>query len=300
MSAPQSASRYVGRFAPSPTGPLHFGSLLAALASFLDAKHHDGRWLLRIEDLDTHRNQPGAEELILASLLAHGLHWDGEPIWQSHRLIHYKNALTRLSAAGLTFFCTCSRKTLRGLGAYPGTCRGCTTPPPEDHAIRLLVPDQKTIHFVDLIQGACEQHLRRRVGDFVIRRRDGIFAYQLTVVVDDIAQGISRVVRGADLLDNTPRQLLLFDYLNSPRPEFAHVPVINERRGHKLSKQTAAQQVDDSHASTNLVAALDLLGQGPPANLVTAPVDTVLDWAVAHYHPSSLPTGASLDGFVSI
>ena len=298
MTSP--ASDYIGRFAPSPTGPLHFGSLLAALASFLDARHHGGRWLLRIEDLDAHRNQPGADALILAALDAHGLQWDGEPTWQSRRLPRYQDALSRLTGAGATFYCTCSRKSLRGFNAYPGNCRGRTTPPDQDHAVRVLVPDNTTITFADLIQGPYQQHLREGVGDFVVRRRDGIFAYQLTVVVDDIAQGISRVVRGADLLDNTPRQLLLFDYLEQPRPQYAHVPVINERRGHKLSKQTAARQVDNRHASSNLVTALELLGQAPPADLVTAPVDIILDWALASYRLSAVPSGASVEGFISI
>lgn len=282
------ASAYVGRFAPTPSGQLHFGSLLAALASYLDARHHRGRWLVRMEDLDKPREIPGAADRILHILQAYGLHWDGEILRQSERLDQYQAVVKRWLATGEAFTCDCSRRALQGHEVYPGTCRerGLTFGP--GYAVRVRVPDL-TLDFVDRLQGPFSQHLPSDVGDFIIQRRDGIIAYQLAVVVDDLAQGVNQVVRGADLIDSTPRQLWLYRLLHQDPPAYLHIPLVMRRDGQKLSKRLASPPLDPQQAPATLHRALTALAQQPPVELAGAPVAEQLAWAVEHWRPEALP-----------
>ena len=278
-----------GRFAPSPTGPLHFGSLIAAVGSFLEARRQDGEWLLRIEDVDAPRTAPGATAAILRALERHGLLWDGPVIQQSQRIAHYQEALERLLGSGLAYPCTCTRRELAsgprgrdGAPIYPGTCRSGPHRLGRPPALRLRVTNA-SLTFQDAIQGEYRQQLERDVGDFVLRRADGVFAYQLAVVVDDAAQGVTHVVRGADLLDSTPRQIYLQRLLGLSTPDYAHLPVVVDARGDKLSKQTGAPPLDERRVGPTLTAALRFLGQRPPPELATEPVATIIAWAVAHW-----------------
>nr|WP_315394292.1 tRNA glutamyl-Q(34) synthetase GluQRS [uncultured Duganella sp.] len=258
------ARPYIGRFAPSPTGPLHLGSLVAAMASHLDAKVHQGRWLVRIEDVDGDRNVAGADTHILASLQRCGMAWDGEVTWQSRRTALYDQALARLG--DLVYPCGCSRKeiadsqlALNGRQAqaliYPGTCRHGLAPGKQARALRLKVPRAPhcVIGFDDRWAGHISQDLTDEAGDFVIRRADGFWAYQLAVVVDDADQGVTDIVRGADLLDSTPRQLYLQQALGLPRPRYLHVPVVLNALGEKLSKQTGAAAFDNGAPPATLL-----------------------------------------------
>ena len=272
---------YVGRFAPSPTGKLHLGSLLAAVVSFLDARANQGRWLLRIEDLDPPRSEIGATEAIIKTLSHHGLVWDGSIVYQSERLHLYQNALDRLSTESLTFYCNCARKSYRSV--YPGRCRGQVNEQP-DSAIRIQVPATE-VSFTDRVTGEFSQQLERDVGDFVVKRRDGLFAYQLAVVTDDAEMGITHVVRGDDLLDNTPRQLYLLDQLGHVRPSYLHHPTVLTKTGDKLSKQTHATPIDDHFAQQNLITVFDLLGLAQPAGARHWPVTEILRWGAAHWRP---------------
>jgi len=267
---------YVGRFAPSPTGPLHAGSVLAALGSWLDARAHQGRWLVRIEDVDRPRCPPGTDQLILRQLDALGLRPDEAPSWQSQREALYEQALQRLIDVGMAYPCACTRKELAAAQAgrerhgdlvYPGTCR------PENgglrgrpaRAWRLRVPGG-VLHWQDRRLGAQQQNVAQAVGDFVLKRADGLWAYQLAVVVDDAAQGVSDVVRGADLADNTPRQILLQQALGLPRPRYLHLPLVLAPDGQKLSKQNGAAAFDSGHPLQALQTAATALGlQGVPA-----------------------------------
>ncbi|TYQ17391.1 UNVERIFIED_ORG: glutamyl-Q tRNA(Asp) synthetase [Zoogloea ramigera] len=264
ISAGNSAANYVGRFAPSPTGPLHIGSLVAAMASYLDAKVHHGQWLVRIEDVDGDRNVAGADAHILASLQRCGMAWDGDVTWQSRRTGLYDAALRQLG--DLVYPCGCSRReiadsqlSLTGRQAqaliYPGTCRHGLAPGKTARALRLKVPQSPpcVIAFEDRWAGHISQDLTDEVGDFVIKRADGFWAYQLAVVVDDGAQGITDIVRGADLLDSTPRQLYLQQVLGLPQPTYLHVPVVVNSVGEKLSKQTGAQAFDTGAAPADLL-----------------------------------------------
>lgn len=259
-----------GRFAPSPSGPLHFGSLVAALASWLDARAAGGRWLVRIEDLDTPRVQHGAADEILRVLDRLGLSWDGEVVFQSHRTALYEAALARL---GNTYLCGCSRREIAdsavslatdGAQVYPGTCRGGLPAGKSARALRIRV--EGTISFADRGQGLLKQDLEREAGDFVLRRADGQFAYQLAVVVDDADQGVTDVVRGADLLDSTPRQIYLQRLLGLPTPRYLHVPVAIDAKGEKLSKHAGARSIDQE----DLRRALRFLGQPASDNLAAA------------------------------
>jgi glutamyl-Q tRNA(Asp) synthetase len=257
------ASPYIGRFAPSPTGPLHIGSLVAAMASYLDAKVHRGQWLVRIEDVDKDRNVPGADQHILASLQRCGMQWDGEVVWQTQREELYEAALRQLG--GNVYPCGCSRREIadsqlrlgrngNALLVYPGTCRDGLAPGKPARALRLRTPQQphRIVSFTDRWAGEYSQDITAEAGDFVIRRADGFWAYQLAVVVDDAAQGITDIVRGADLLDSTPRQLYLQELLGLPHPRYLHVPVVLNQDGEKLSKQTGAQAFDNG-ASAELL-----------------------------------------------
>jgi glutamyl-Q tRNA(Asp) synthetase len=263
---------YVGRFAPSPTGPLHFGSLVAAVASWVDARAVGGRWLLRIEDVDATRTVPGAADEIMRTLEALGLTWDGEVAWQSRRTDLYERALLRLRAAGETYRCRCTRReiadsALVGLeGAiYPGTCRKLGIPPQAGVAERMLAAD-RPVTFPDRALGAVSQNVARDIGDFVVKRRDGLHAYQLAVVVDDAEQGVTDVVRGADLLWSTPRQILLQQALGYATPHYRHIPVVTNAAGEKLSKQTGAAAIDPAKGRELLREALAFLGQPAPGS----------------------------------
>lgn len=263
---------YVGRFAPSPTGPLHFGSLVAALASWLDARAARGRWLVRIEDLDAPRTQPGAAQEILSTLGRLGLEWDGEPVFQSKHAGLYEAALLELHDH--TYWCACTRREIAdsslgladdGAQIYPGTCRDGISPGRTPRALRLKVGAEE-IEYRDRVQGRQVQVLARDVGDFVLHRADGQFAYQLAVVVDDANCAITDIVRGADLLDSTPRQIYLQRLLGRPTPRYLHIPAALDARGEKLSKQTRAAPIDASRWK----AALEFLGQPPAENLAAA------------------------------
>lgn len=265
-----------GRFAPSPSGPLHFGSLVAALASWLDARAAGGRWLVRIEDLDAPREQPGAAAEILRALEQLGLAWDGAVEYQSQRRERYRNALEKL--APHTYWCGCSRREIAdsslgpasdGARIYPGTCRGGLPPGKRPRALRVRSRDEE-ICFDDRVQGRQCQQLAREVGDFVLQRADGQFAYQLAVVVDDADQGVSDVVRGADLLDSTARQIHLQQLLEVPTPRYLHVPVALNASGEKLSKQTGAAALDLSRPHLELRKALACLGQPDTDSLAEA------------------------------
>lgn len=287
---------YVGRFAPSPTGPLHVGSLVAALASWLDARAAGGRWLVRMEDLDRPRCEPGAADTILRQLEAYGLVWDGPVLYQSRRDDAYMAALDALRAQGAVFPCTCTRSQLapaprnaEGEIVYPGTCRLHALPRVSPHAWRVRVGEADAQPFVDRIHGALQQDLAHEVGDFVVKRADGLFAYQLAVVVDDAFQGVSHVVRGADLLWNTPRQIYLQTLLGLPTPAYAHVPLVTNAAGQKLSKQTLAPALPERGRRAVLARALAVLGHPPPADLVGAGADELLAWASAHWQIENVP-----------
>ncbi|WP_041770432.1 tRNA glutamyl-Q(34) synthetase GluQRS [Metapseudomonas resinovorans] len=288
-----STPTYIGRFAPTPSGYLHFGSLVAALASYLDARANSGRWLLRMEDLDPPREVEGAQAAILHTLENYGFEWDGEMIRQSDRHEAYAQVIDRLYEMGLAYACTCSRKQLEGSqGIYPGTCRNAQHPQ-HDAAIRIRVPELE-YHFVDRVQGEYRQHLGREVGDFVIRRRDGLYAYQLAVVLDDAWQGINQVVRGADLLDSTPRQLYLQELLGLSQPRYLHVPLIIQPDGHKLGKSYRSPPLPADSAAPLLTRALRTLGQEPPDELARLRPREVLDWGIAHWDAGRIPRSRTL------
>ena len=285
---------YTGRYAPSPTGPLHFGSLVAAVGSYLDARAQGGHWLLRMEDLDPPREVPGAADGILRTLEDFGFHWDGEVLYQSRRQEAYAAAAAELLKSGQAFPCACSRSEIADSGVhglegpiYPGTCRRGLPPGREARALRLRVPD-RDIGFDDGAQGYTHQNLARDIGDFIIRRADGCYAYQLAVVVDDAFQGVTDVVRGEDLLLSTPRQLLLQELLGLPRPRYLHLPVALNRAGEKLSKQTHARPLEGQEPGPLLWQALAFLHQAPPEALRTASIDEIWPWARSHWRREPL------------
>ena len=311
-----STSQYRGRFAPSPTGPLHFGSLVAAIGSYLEAKKHNGIWLVRMEDLDTPRCVPGAADDILRALEAFGLHWDETVLHQSQRTAAYEEALQKLRSMGAVYPCACTRKEIADSGMhgvegqiYPGTCRNGIPADKQARAWRVttasvrpelvegqtghfgklrtgfdkLSPNGLVIEFDDTLQGRIAQHLENDIGDFVVKRADGLFAYQLAVVVDDAAQGITHVVRGADLLTSTTRQIYLQKLLGLTTPAYTHLPIAVNARGEKLSKQTLAAPVGANNPVDTLLRALAFLRQEPPAELFGHDLKSVLSWAVAHW-----------------
>jgi glutamyl-Q tRNA(Asp) synthetase len=292
--------RYIGRFAPSPTGPLHFGSLIAAVASYCDARSHHGTWLLRMEDVDKTREMQGAADNILQTLMTFGFQWDGEVIVQSKRDAVYDNALVKLEQLGLVYPCTCSRKEIadsmpaRGIEGviYPRTCLQQAPTANKPAAYRVKV-DANTIRFTDRIQGEITQNLARDIGDFILKRADGLFAYQLAVVADDAEQGVTHIVRGADLLDSTPRQIYLQKLLGYTTPDYAHIPVAANANGEKLSKQTLASAVGQ-HPREALYNALHFLGQHPPPHLRTANLHTIWEWAFTHWSLDRIPRERSV------
>ncbi len=297
---PEHTPVYCGRFAPSPTGPLHFGSLVAAVGSYLEARSRGGRWLLRMDDLDKPREVPGAAAQILLSLERFGFEWDGEVLYQSQRSEAYAAALAQLSANGQIYACACTRREIAQLArpgidgpVYPGTCRNADITDPAILALRVRTDSQPVI-LHDRLQGRIAQCLQVDVGDFVLQRADGLTAYQLAVVVDDAWQGVNHVVRGSDLLDSTPRQIYLQQLLGYPAPEYLHLPVAVNPAGDKLSKQTHAPAVDESRVSAQLSLALGFLGQRLPQALLHAPPAELWDWAIAHWDSASIPASRSL------
>ena len=264
------ATPYRGRFAPSPSGPLHDGSLVTAMASFLDARAHGGKWLLRIEDIDTPRVVEGADALIMQQLQTLGMHWDEPPVWQSARLSIYQTVFEQLQAQQRVYCCACTRKELTG-GPYPGTCRNGVGPGRKARAWRLRLPDGPAgvEHFVDRWQGPQSQDVTTEVGDFILRRADGLWAYQFVVVVDDGLQGITDIVRGTDLLDSTARQRVLAKLLGFHPPRVMHVPLLCDETGRKLSKQNHAPALDLNHPVDILLQAWRRLGFTPfPAETI--------------------------------
>ncbi|MEX1196612.1 MAG: tRNA glutamyl-Q(34) synthetase GluQRS [Pseudohongiellaceae bacterium] len=284
----------VGRFAPSPSGALHFGSLLAALASFLDIRQRGGRWLVRMEDLDPDREPPGAADEILRLLDAFRLHWDGEVMYQSQRLEIYADALRDLEKQGRTYPCSCPRRRVRELrGRYDGYCARHPATVRKPAAIRVRVPTG-ALTFDDRIQGQQAFDLSTTCGDFIVRRKDGLFAYQLATAVDDGDQQITEVLRGSDLLDSTPRQIHLQRALGLAVPSHAHIPVASNVEGQKLSKQHFARPLDARYATQYLYDALSFLGQQPPDRLKGAAAGELLEWGIGHWDIQKVPRVATI------
>ena len=276
---------YVGRFAPSPTGSLHFGSLVAAVGSYLQARHAAGRWLIRVEDIDPPREVPGSSASILCDLERLGMESDGPVLYQSHRTGAYADAIDNLLRQRKAYWCACSRKDLPASGIYPGTCRNGLARGKAPRAVRLRV-DSSKIKFTDLVQGAMEESLERTVGDFIIQRADGLPAYQLAVVIDDAYQGITEVVRGCDLLDSTARQIYLQACLGLPTPSYAHLPLAMHSDGKKLGKRFGSDPVASLPAVAAISLALRFLGQSPPPGLG---LEDLWPWAIEHWRADSIP-----------
>jgi glutamyl-Q tRNA(Asp) synthetase len=290
---------YIGRFAPSPSGPLHFGSLVAAVASYCDAKANSGQWLVRMEDVDKPREVSGAADEILRTLTSYGFEWDGEVIYQSQRDVIYVAAFEAIQEH--LYPCICTRKEIadsnhdKGIDGliYPQTCRKTSALKHKaQEAYRVVVLDEN-MSFSDAIQGEITQNIGRDVGDFILKRKDGLFAYQLAVVVDDAAQGVTHIVRGADLLDSTPRQIYLQKLLGFSTPNYAHVPVVTNNAGEKLSKQTLAKAIATESASQLVFQALQFLGQSPPLEIKNASLEEVWRWAIAHWRLNHVPKNRS-------
>ena len=284
---------YRGRFAPSPSGPLHFGSLIAAVGSFLDAKSNQGKWLVRIEDIDTTRVVPGASDDILRTLEAYGLHWDEGVIYQTKRHTEYQTVVDALIAKIFVYACHCTRKEIKAMGGiYQGYCKS-KHHPLNDSALR-LTQQFATSEYHDLIQGQVNIDSRLAKEDYLIKRSDGLFAYQLVVVVDDIAQGISHVVRGADLLEPTARQLSLFKQLGQPAPNYAHLPLAVAKPGFKLSKQNYAPAISKRAPKPALFDAFRFLGLNPEPALLSSTVEEMLNWAISAYRIENIPTALEI------
>ena len=291
---PDSSTPYRGRFAPSPTGPLHLGSLIAALASCLDARAQRGSWLVRIDDLDPPREEPGAAAGILQSLRCHALHWDEDILYQSQRSLPYQNVLDTLQSKGLLFACDCTRAQLDANGNCGGDCRRRQTDITGPAALRAHLSKGSVIRFTDQLQGQQTLASGQPINDFVVRRKDGLNAYQLAVVVDDAAQGINHVVRGSDLLDTTAKQVFLQQQLDYPTPVYCHLPVITNSLGQKFSKQTHARPLDDDAAAGNLRLALSFLDQPAPPSDLLLPAE-ILTFATTHWQRDRIPARAAID-----
>ncbi len=294
MSSQAPAAVYRGRFAPSPSGPLHFGSLIAAVGSYLDALSHDGQWLVRMEDLDPPREQAGAAADILRTLEAYGFEWHGAVVYQSQRHALYAQALAQLHQQGLLYYCDCTRKGIIARCAqgqygaiYDGHCAARALPAAPGRAIRIRVAGE--VGFVDRLQGSIYQNLCSEIGDFHLLRKDGLYAYHLGVVVDDAAQGITDIVRGFDLLDSTPRQIYLQQQLGYPTPRYAHLPLALKPDGDKLSKQTHASALNTENPAPVLWQALAFLQLNPPAALQAASLPTLWQWGREHWALEKLP-----------
>lgn len=287
-------TQYRGRFAPSPTGQLHFGSLVAAVGSYLDARHSGGEWLVRMDDLDPTREVPGSADDILQTLEAFGFAWDGAIIYQSQRRAAYRAAVEQMQQNGLLYPCGCSRREIAASGQigeegiiYPGHCRNKTDEGQKKSALRIKV-DAEPVEMDDLIYGHQSQNLQQAVGDFVIERVDGFHAYQLAVVVDDAWQAVTHIVRGADLLYSTPRQCYLQKQLGLPRPHYAHLPLVLDSEGRKLSKQFAAVAVEKNNPLPALYRALAFLGQKQPEERDLS-LESFWKWAIAHWCRERVP-----------
>jgi len=279
---------YVGRFAPTPSGDLHLGSLYTAAASYLDARAQRGRWLLRVEDLDRPREVAGSAERILRTLERFGFEWDGEVMRQSDRMEHYLGALQSLAARGLTYECSCSRRQLEDESRYPGTCRERPAVRGVATATRLRV-EPGLIMFSDRIQGTYRQDVAAAAGDVILKRRDAVIAYLLAVVLDDAAQGVTHTVRGADLLDNTPRQIYLQQLLGLAPPSYAHVPVLTEPDDSKLAKSKRSVKLDEHSELPQLIAVFSLLGLAPPDALAAASIAEAWAWAIGQWGIHRVP-----------
>jgi len=281
---------YKGRFAPSPTGAVHFGTLLAAIGSYLQAKKNNGEWIIRMEDVDLTRKVDGADTDILHTLEAFGFEWQGEILYQSTQNEYYENASQQLIEQSLVFPCLCTRKQLaEGSGnLYPGNCRQRQLPEKNDHALRVIASDIN-ITFNDAIMGKRSQHMAQQCGDFIIKRRDELFAYQLAVVVDDAMQGISEIVRGADLLDSTTRQIYLQQLLGYTTPAYCHLPLAVDSYGNKISKSEGAAKVNIKNKEILLCKTLEFLAQKPPVDLVNGSINDIWQWAIAHWNIHAVP-----------
>ncbi len=284
-----------GRFAPSPTGPLHYGSLLAAVASFLNIRAKNGNWLVRIDDLDPPREVAGASAGILHTLDKYGLYWDKEVIYQSQRSELYNEALTELGKNNQLYRCSCSRKEIakRGEDFYQGHCRKGYDPERNHFSLRIKTPN-RTVTWKDMVQDHQTFNLFDSNGDFIVKRSDGLYAYHLAVVVDDAAQQITEIIRGADLLTSTPAQLYLQQLLDIQPPQYSHIPVAVNAEGEKLSKQTGAEPVSLKDPVSTLVMTLRDLGQAPPDKLAKSSVDDVIRWGIDNWVLGSVPGGLSL------
>jgi len=294
------SQKYIGRFAPSPTGPVHFGTLVAAVGSYLQAKTHNGNWLLRIDDVDTSRKVEGADVDIISTLEAFGFQWSGDILYQTQLTAAYEAALDELIEQSLVFPCLCSRKQLAQAGAgagagniYPGTCRSRRLPEFEEHSLRLIAEDI-TITFDDIVMGRQSQNIKTECGDFIIRRRDGLFAYQLAVVVDDAIQGITEVVRGTDLLDSTPRQIYLQRLLGYATPVYCHLPLAVDPAGNKISKSEGKSKIEITHREELLISTLGFLGQQVPDELSGSGIEDIWRWAMDNWDISRIPTSKTI------
>ena len=279
---------YRGRFAPSPSGLLHFGSLITALASYLDAKANNGHWLVRIEDIDPPRELPGASDQILKTLEAYGLFWDEQVFYQSQQSLRYQALLHRILKSHYGYYCQCTRADIKAMGGiYQQVCRS-KNHSSKNAAIR-LINNHGATQFNDLIQGPVSIDENFANEDFIIHRKDGLFAYQLAVVADDIYQNITHVIRGCDLLAPTVRQITLFNILGAPTPQFGHIPLAVTPEGYKLSKQNKAPAIDINHPQIALIAALEYLGQKPDNAMTESTVEEIMQWAVNNWARQSIP-----------
>jgi glutamyl-Q tRNA(Asp) synthetase len=299
MTAPalnsRSATTPTGRFAPSPTGPLHYGSLLAAVASYLNIRSQNGIWLVRIDDLDPPREVAGAASDILQTLESFGLHWDKDILYQSRRLKAYDEALATLQEKQLIYLCSCSRKNIvqRGESVYSGHCRNGHITGRQRYAIRLKVPEQH-LCWHDMIQGSQSSNLFQDYGDFIVRRVDGLHAYHLAVVLDDDYQNVTESIRGADLLPSTSAQMYLQKALDIDSPQYGHIPVAVNSRGEKLSKQTGAEPVSVHDPARTLFKALQDLGQDPPQDLQASSIKDIIEWGKQNWVLQKIPSGQRL------
>ncbi|WP_010426882.1 tRNA glutamyl-Q(34) synthetase GluQRS [Enterobacter mori] len=283
-----SESHYIGRFAPSPSGELHFGSLIAALGSYLQARARQGKWLVRIEDIDPPREVPGAAETILRQLEHYGLHWDDDVLWQSQRHDAYRERVAWLYEQGLSYYCTCTRARIQSVGrVYDGHCRTLNNGP-ENAAVRIRQRSPVT-HFTDLLSGEIYANKRLACEDFIIHRRDGLFAYNLAVVVDDHFQGVTEIVRGADLVEPTVRQISLYHQFGWTAPDYIHLPLAVNARGVKLSKQNHAPALPGGDPRPVLIDALRFLNQNVTNEWQDLRIDELLDLAVAHWTLEAVP-----------
>jgi len=288
------SATYRGRFAPSPTGPLHFGSLIAAVGSYLQARHQDGQWWLRIEDIDPPREAEGASEAIVSLLATYGFEWD-QLVYQSQRSQTYDEALAQLQHQHLTYPCTCSRRQIaeqlgqpKGPLIYPGTCRNKSFPAMEQHAIRIRT-EQAIIRFEDQIQGTQQFDLDNDSGDFIVRRADGLYSYQLAVALDDVEQEMTEIIRGIDLLDSTPRQMYVQQQLGFRSPRYGHLPVAVNQYGRKLSKQTFADPINKDRPVHTLEKVMNFLGHPVPEEIREGNLQQFWDWAITNWSLSRVP-----------